>query len=83
MGVGAEGTVFVIGTNKVGGGYGIYRKATGPYTTIFATMTQQGANWKEDVKYQLVQHDDATTIEANGDEIWATGNFNCADHFTI
>lgn len=46
IGVGADGTIWAIGTNGVGGGFGIYRKSAGAYTTQWATMSQQGLNWK-------------------------------------
>lgn len=40
IGVGPEGSAWVIGTESSRGGGTIWRKATGPYTTKWATMTQ-------------------------------------------
>jgi len=55
IGCGSEGTMWVIGTNKVGrGGWGIYRMNTGPQITMWATNTQKNFSWKENIQYALV-----------------------------
>lgn len=46
-------------------------------------MSQQGLNWKQNVKFELVQKDNTTSIEGDGKEIWSTGKFKCANRLEM
>lgn len=70
IGVGAEGTTWVIGTAKAGrGGYTIYRRSEGAWRTLWATNVQQSFNWNKNQKYQLVMTQSGAGVRGTTDKV--------------
>lgn len=86
VGAGAEGTIWVIGTNRLGrGGFGIYRKSEGPYTTLWATASQDSINYNKNPRanWRLVQWKRQTVLRVFNKTAWSTGRFSCANEIVM
>ena len=71
VGVGADGSVWVIGTNAVGGGYGIYRRTNNSWVNIPGgaeriAVDPQGHAWVVNSSNNIFRHDGTKWVTVNG-----------------
>jgi hypothetical protein len=85
IGVGSEGTVWVIGTNREGGGFGIYRSSEGANQTLWASQTQGAMNWRKGVRWVVRQQAKGFVIKKQGGQTIYEGatRKGCADRLRL
>jgi len=71
VGVGADGSVWVIGTNAVGGGYGIYRRTNNTWVNIPGgaeriAVDPQGHAWVVNNSNRIFRYDGTKWLTVNG-----------------